>query len=84
MADFAVSGRIAKEMRELQGKRAGLRQTARSKAIAKIESKSMRCFKGHDMVLRKGKGWFWGCSKFPKCRETRKLTDSEAEVMNGS
>ena len=44
--------------------------------IAEVERQSPRCPRGHSMVIRRGPNasLFWGCSEFPLCYHTKRLT----------
>jgi len=47
----------------------------------KSEKKCSKCQKG-TMLLRKGpRGFFLGCSTFPKCRNIESITDEEAQKL---
>lgn len=44
------------------------------------------CSKGHVMIKRGGEyGAFWGCSEYPECSETKKITqtDSDPSQLDG-
>lgn len=44
-----------------------------------------KCKCGNDMVVRKGKyGPFWGCSNFPRCRNTKQMTSQEKSQQGGN
>jgi len=80
-AEAEVGKRIKKEIRELHGRRAGLSETRRSRLLAKLARQAPNCPSGHKMELRQGDDWFWGCSLYPKCRETKELEDAAAEEL---
>ncbi|HHB77166.1 MAG TPA: hypothetical protein ENK84_11610 [Desulfobulbus sp.] len=87
---FAFTARVQKEIRELLEKRVHLpsresrnRDLNRSRAIHKLDVKNRKCKKcGAGMVVREGKnGYFWGCSTFPICWETTRLTQKEINII---
>lgn len=49
-------------------------------ALRSLERSFTRCTNGHSMVIRQGPdgGFFWGCSLFPSCRKTKRLTPDQS------
>ena len=85
-----VSGRVAKEMRELQErlpelhKREAIEELAKLERIKKrISSDAPKCSRRHTMVLREFPRYFWGCSNYPWCTETRQLSEKHREMLEG-
>ena len=86
----AVAKRIEKEMRELREKLPDLEQqkivvegTKISTKILQLEQNAPCCRRGHHMILRKSESeYFWGCSEFPHCFLTKRLTRGEEEFLN--
>ena len=87
---LAVQKRVDKEIRELQCRfpriyqsEGARRQSERLRAIARLQDKAPRCDDGHLMVVRKGKrGYFWGCSSYPRCNAIKDLTCKEKAVLH--
>ncbi|MGA2116026.1 MAG: topoisomerase DNA-binding C4 zinc finger domain-containing protein [Bryobacteraceae bacterium] len=85
LASFPVAKRVRKEMRELNEKLPGIRerdgaeQQFRTDArIREMEQDPPRCPLGHAMVIREGRyGYFWGCTRYPSCQETKQLTSEQ-------
>lgn len=87
---YPVAQRIYKELRELNEKLNFISQKTEARhsyklneRIIYLEKRSPRCPKDHDMVVRQGgvDGYFWGCSHFPDCFFTKKLSDKEWEYL---
>lgn len=88
---LAIEKRIKKEIRELVGKMPGLpfretqkRNTELSNAINQLDAEAPPCKKcGAKMVIRKtDKGYFWGCSNFPKCWCKAWLKKTELDLIS--
>lgn len=64
------------QIRQMDDQRSKCRTSAR---IVELERTPPRCPDGHSMVVRQGpnESFFWGCSSFPSCRNTRRLTCEE-------
>jgi hypothetical protein len=85
LASFAVGKRVGKEIRELNEKLPDIRQqdeadeqSRLSARIIDLEQSERRCSHNHIMVIREGRyGYFWGCSRFPNCEQTKQLTSEE-------
>ena len=65
------------QIRELDDQKSKSQLNAR---IAELERDSPRCVDGHSMVVRQGPegSFFWGCSFFPSCRKTKRLTREQS------
>jgi hypothetical protein len=61
------------QIRHMDDQRLKCRTSTR---IVELERAQPRCPDGHLMVVRQGPNasFFWGCSSFPSCRNTRRLT----------
>jgi len=89
VAGYAVERRVRKEIRELEEnyvhieeREMAMRNALNHSKISEIEKYAPRCHEGHRMVIRKGaKGFFWGCSFYPNCKRTKKLTETQAESL---
>jgi ssDNA-binding Zn-finger/Zn-ribbon topoisomerase 1 len=86
----AVSKRIDKELRELNEKIPDINQKERlikdsklNSKIHQLEKRCPKCPRKHNMVIRQGgvDGWFWGCSRFPDCFFTKKLSNKEWDYL---
>jgi ssDNA-binding Zn-finger/Zn-ribbon topoisomerase 1 len=87
---YPVSKRIQKELRELNEKFPAIRNKAQqiqdsklNLKIAKLEKNGPKCPRKHNMVVRQGEPdeYFWGCSHFPDCFFTRKLSNKEWDYL---
>ncbi|CAM2070077.1 Topoisomerase DNA-binding C4 zinc finger domain-containing protein [Sulfidibacter corallicola] len=77
-AGMKLEQRIAREMRALQQQLPRIQAQTRNKGLAAIERQAPKCKNNHPMTLRQGPdNWFWGCSKFPNCRETQELSEEQ-------
>jgi hypothetical protein len=82
LAPFAVCKRVGKEIRELNERLPSIRrqeddrqQWQVSIRAIELEADAPRCPRKHAMVIRKGgEGYFWGCSQYPWCMQTKRLT----------
>ena len=90
---LAVAGRVRKEIRELIERRKTMPSESEQKnslklsiAINQLSRNAPLCIKcGNRMVLRKGEdSYFWGCSRFPQCRKTQQLKQSELDYLPAS
>lgn len=90
LACFPVAARIAKELRELNERLPAIRQQdedrrqfRRNARILDLQQNPRRCACSHSMVIREGKrGYFWGCSRYPFCTATKRLTPEEDRLLN--
>jgi hypothetical protein len=86
----AVAKRVEKEMRELRERLPDLEQRnivlqgmKISAKIIQLEHNAPHCRRGHRMIIRVAESeYFWGCSKFPHCFFTRKLSRGEEDFLN--
>ena len=87
---LAVAGRVRKEIRELNERKVTMPSESERKkslelsiAINQLKRNAPLCRKcGNRMVLRKGEDtYFWGCSTFPQCWNTRQLKQSELDSL---
>lgn len=84
-----VAGRVAKEIRQLQERLPDLRKREVIENSANLErvkkriiTESPKCSKGHVMVLREFPQYFWGCSNFPWCKETKQLSQNHKKMLD--
>ena len=86
----AVAKRVEKETRELREKLPDLAQQnivvegmKISAKIRQLERNAPNCKRRHRMIIRQGESeYFWGCSEFPHCFLTERLTRKEEEFLN--
>jgi hypothetical protein len=89
LQDLPVVRRVAKEIRELNERLPGIQDQHRlnrdfrlNGRIGDLERDSRRCARRHPMVIRKGaRDYFWGCSRYPFCRETAELTAAQRGAL---
>ena len=83
LGDAPAGTRVRTAIRDLQGCLPQIRQMddqrlkcQTSARIVELERTPPRCPDGHSMVVRQGPNasFFWGCSSFPSCRNTKRLT----------
>ena len=78
----AVEKRVARERRQLQTQLPRLRQAEASRVKNQVEKAAPKCRKGHAMNLRQAEhGWFWGCSRYPKCSAIKQLTNEQETAL---
>jgi len=89
LAPFPVAKRIAKEIRGLNERLPAIREQDKAQRqsrldarIRDLEQNPRRCPRHHPMVIREGThGHFWGCSRYPSCSATAKLTPPENDLL---
>lgn len=89
LAGLPAARRVTKEIRELQERLPAIRDQdeARRKShlnfrILGLEQNPRCCRRKHPMVIREGlEGHFWGCTRYPFCRETAQLTPEENDHL---
>ncbi len=86
LAPFAVGMRVMKEIRELNEKLPNIRERDNANRNFRVSTRILDlegnppkyCPRKHAMVIRGGsEGYFWGCGKYPFCRETAQLTPEQ-------
>lgn len=82
-----ILGRVEKEIRELNERKAALPNQELKElkdAINKLNANAPICKKcGSNMLLREGNScYFWGCSAFPECWGKRWLTKEERNIIS--
>jgi hypothetical protein len=86
---FPVARRVAKELRELNERLPAIREQDQAQRqfrlnaqIFDLEQNPRRCPRHHPMVIREGThGHFWGCSRYPFCYATARLTSQESDLL---
>lgn len=86
---FAVRKRVGKEIRELIERLPQIRQQDDAKEqsrinarIVDLEQQVPHCPRNHRMVIREGRyGYFWGCSLYPVCEQTKQLSTQEKDKL---
>ena len=78
----AVQLRVRRELRVLRqrfpGAKARLAEADKVNRLRDLETRAWPCRCGEMMTLRKGqKGLFWGCTTYPKCTYTHRLTEKQ-------
>jgi hypothetical protein len=77
LSPFAVSRRVAKEIRELHERRTAIQIQESAHKLFEVEHGAPNCRCHHPMVLRRGRnGDFWGCSRYPLCTVTASVRRS--------
>lgn len=90
LKDFPICKRVDKEIRELIERYDEIDTKDQKKLdhqlnekIIQLELKCPICEEGHEMTIRNGTyGIFWGCSFFPHCTHTKKLSQEEQDYLN--
>ena len=85
----AVVQRIQKEIRELHEKLPMFqeREQAMLNVLVRIRGRQLEnlaphCRRGHPMVICRGpNGYFWGCSRFPRCKDRLTLSAYEKKKL---
>ncbi|QTA81333.1 DNA topoisomerase type IA domain-containing protein [Desulfonema limicola] len=88
--DFPICKRVDKEIRELieRYEEIHIKEQQKmghllNKKIIQLELNCPLCKEGHKMTIRNGTyGTFWGCSQFPNCTYTKKLSPEEQSYLN--
>jgi hypothetical protein len=86
----AVVQRVKKEIRglserlpQLQAQFRIMQQTRMRDRLRQIERNAPVCPDGHRMVIRESaQGYFWGCSRFPLCVYTKRLSPEDQEELD--
>ena len=90
LADIPVGKRVAKAIRELGEKLPAIqqndeanRQFRRSGRIHVLEHDAPLCLSNHSMVIRIGSRGdsFWGCSRYPFCKNRAQLTPEQRDLL---
>lgn len=89
LTGLPVEKRVAKELRELNERMPTLAKCVALEADSDerrrrhiLQSNTPNCPRGYPMVLRLGDGgYFWGCSRFPWCEYTTRLTEGQKQKL---
>ncbi len=91
LTGLPVVVRVAKEMRELNERLPGIRDRDRNRRQSRLSARIVdleqrterRCEANHVMVIRSGRAgdYFWGCSRYPFCDQSARLTVEERQCL---
>ncbi len=90
LCGIAVVQRVKREIRslnerlpQLQAQFRIVQQTQLRNRLRQIERNTPVCPDGHRMVVRESAyGYFWGCSRFPRCVHTKRLKREDQEGLD--
>ena len=89
LSGTAVIQRVEKEIRSLREKLPKLEEQVRIAQQIRLQSRRRQvernapvCPDGHAMVIREStRGYFWGCTWFPNCAHTKRLSRDEEKML---